>query len=118
ARGPRNPRRPPDEQESRRRVPLEVLAQPPPTEIRARPFAVEVERGADPRCGQPLDEPFLLHAVTMLMPMRGRVAALAAVAAAALASSAEAAPPQGFQSNAAFAASYPAPGRTRPRPAN
>jgi hypothetical protein len=46
----------------------------------------------------------------MLMPMRGRVAALAAVAAGAVASSAQAAPPQGFQSNAAFAASYAAHG--------
>jgi len=48
----------------------------------------------------------------MLMRMRGRVAALAALAAAAPASSAEAAPPQGFQSNAAFAASYVARGVT------
>jgi hypothetical protein len=46
----------------------------------------------------------------MLMPMRGRVAVLAALAAAVLASSAQAAPPQGFQSNAAFAASYTARG--------
>jgi hypothetical protein len=42
----------------------------------------------------------------MLMPMRGRVAALAALTAAAIAGPAQAAPPQGFQSNAAFAASY------------
>ena len=41
----------------------------------------------------------------MLAQMRGRVAALA-VAAATVAPSAAAAPPQGFQSNASFAASY------------
>jgi hypothetical protein len=49
----------------------------------------------------------------MLMRMRGRVAALAVLGAALLlAQQARAAPPQGFQSNAAFAASYSARGVT------
>jgi hypothetical protein len=44
----------------------------------------------------------------MLMRVRGRIAALAAVCAGVCAGSAHAAPPQGFQSDADFAASYAA----------
>jgi hypothetical protein len=48
----------------------------------------------------------------MLLAMRGRIAALAALGAAVVAPPAAAAPPQGFQSNASFAASYAARGVT------
>jgi hypothetical protein len=91
-------------------VAVEVLEQPPTAEIRTGTVAVEIERGADPGGSEPIDEPFRLHSVTMLMPMKGSVAALAVLVAAVLASSARAAPPQGFQSNASFAASYAARG--------
>ena len=46
----------------------------------------------------------------MLIPMRGRFAALAALSAVVLAPPAQAAPPQGFQSNTSLAASYAARG--------
>ena len=48
----------------------------------------------------------------MLMSMTARIAALAALGAALLTPQAAAAPPQGFQSNASFAASYAARGVT------
>src|SRR5438876_966729 len=54
----------------------------------------------------PAPEPFAVHGVTMLMRVRGRIAALAAVCAGVYVTSAHAAPPQGFQSDAQFAASY------------
>jgi hypothetical protein len=44
----------------------------------------------------------------MLMRVRGRIAALAAVCAGVCAGSAHAAPPQGFQSDADFASSFAA----------
>ena len=94
-------------QQERRAGPrLDVVAEPGPAEIRARALSVEVEGPPDPGFCEPGNEPFRLHAVTMLVSVRGRVAAVAAVCAAVCASGAQAAPPQGFQSDAAFAASY------------
>jgi hypothetical protein len=89
---------------------LEVSDQALPAEIRSVPFPVEVERRPDSRRSQLSHEPFRLHAVTMLMPVTGRIAALAVACAGVCAPAAHAAPPQGFQSDAAFAASYVARG--------
>ncbi len=94
------------EQKGRAGPRLDVVAEPTPAEIRPRALSVEVERRPDPSLCEPSHEPFRLHAVTMLVPVRGRVAAVVAVCAAVCAPTAAAAPPQGFQSNAAFAASY------------
>src|SRR6266511_3214259 len=99
----------PDEEQGCSGLALEVVTQPHPAEIRTRPVPVEVERVADPRGGEPRDESFRLHAATMLLTMRGRIAALGA---AVVVPTALAASPQGFQSNASFAASYAARGVT------
>ena len=74
--------------------------------LRARSVTVEVERRADARGREVPYEPFRVHIVTMLMRVRGRTAALVAACAVVGAPAAAAAPPQGFQSNASFSASY------------
>ena len=74
--------------------------------LRARSVTVEVERRADARGREAPYEPFRVHIVTMLMRVRGRTAALVAACAVVGAPAAAAAPPQGFQSNASFSASY------------
>ena len=74
--------------------------------LRARSVTVEVERRADARGREAPYEPFRVHIVTMLMRVRGRTAALVAACAVVGAPTAAAAPPQGFQSNASFSASY------------
>src|SRR5919201_3746815 len=84
----------------------QVFGEPGATEIRVEPLPVEVERPPDPGGSKPSNELLHVHVITMLMPVRGRVAALVAVCAAVCVSSAYAAPPQGVQSDAAFAASY------------
>jgi hypothetical protein len=71
-------------------------------------LTVEVEGRADAGGGKPSHEPFGIHRVTMLMRVRGCVAALAAATIGVCVSSAQSAPPQGFQPDAAFAASYAA----------
>ena len=74
--------------------------------LRARSVTVEIERRADARGREAPYEPFRVHIVTMLMRVRGRTAALVAACAVVGAPAAAAAPPQGFQSNASFSASY------------
>jgi hypothetical protein len=91
---------------------FEVVDQARATNIRAGSFAVEVERRPDPSRSETRHEPFRLHAVTMLMSVTGRVAALAVACAGVCVPAAHAAPPQGFQSDQAFAASYVARGVT------
>ena len=95
-----------------RRARLQVLEQASATETRAGALPVEVERRPDARRNEPRDEPFRVHAVTMLMSMKRRIAAVVAGAAGMCAPAAHAAPPQGFQSDAAFAASYARQGVT------
>ena len=95
-----------DEQDGGVGVCLEVLGQPRPPNIRSGAAPVEVEGPPDSRRREPLYELLRLHDVTMLIPVRGRVAALVAASAAVCVPNALAAPPQGFQSDAAFAASY------------
>src|SRR5256884_3997150 len=85
---------------------LEVRGEPGTAERRAGAVAVEVERRSDPSGCERVDEPFRLHVVTMLMPVRGRIAALAVAGVGVCVPSSYAAPPQGVQSDAAFAASY------------
>src|SRR6266540_7397279 len=65
-----------------------------------------VERPPDPSRGEALNKQLSPHAVTMLMHVRGRIAALVAVCAGVWIPAVHASPPQGFQSEAAFAASY------------
>jgi BNR repeat protein len=95
-----------DEQQARRPSRLEVRAEAPASELGAVAVPVEVERRADLGGSESADEPFGLHSVTMLMLVRGRIAAVVAACAGVCATNAYAAPPQGFQSDAAFAASY------------
>ena len=95
-----------DEQELRCGVPLEVVAEAVSPQRGSVALAIEVERRADAGGGESSDEPFGIHGVTMLMRVRGCVAAFAAAAIGVCVSSAQAAPPQGFQTDAAFAASY------------
>src|SRR6266550_5563003 len=95
-----------DEQQSRRPSRLEVGAETPAPELGAVTVPVEVVGRTDLRGREPADEPFSLHGVTMLMRVRGRIAAVAAACAGVCATNAYAAPPQGFQSDAAFAGSY------------
>src|SRR6266480_5847607 len=97
-----------DEKQLRGRPLVEVVAEAPPADLGPVAVAIEVERLADLGGGEPPDEPFRVHGVTMLMRVRGRVAALAAVCAGVCVGSAHAAPPQGFQSDSAFAGSYAA----------
>ena len=98
----------PDEQQARSAARLEVRAQAPAAELGAVTVPVEVVRRPDLGGRKPADEPFRLHGVTMLMRVRGRIAAVVAACAGVCATSAYAAPPQGFQADAAFAASYAA----------
>src|SRR5437016_1276799 len=75
--------------------------------------AVEVVGRTDSCSGQTLDELLHAHAVTMLMSVRGRIGALVAVCLGVSTASAQAAaPPQGYQTDAAFAGSYAARGVT------
>jgi hypothetical protein len=96
----------PDQEHERSGIGFEVLEQPSAPDLRTFALPVEVERSPDPSRGEALDEHLGLHAVTMLMHVRGRIAALVAVCAGVCIPAAHAAPPQGFQSDAAFAASY------------
>src|SRR5437763_1577957 len=85
----------------------QVRLQPHAAQGSSASVAVEVERPPDARCGESCDEPSCVHSVTMLMSVRGRVAVLAAACAGVCVAGANAAtPPQGFQPDAAFAASY------------
>jgi hypothetical protein len=96
----------PDEEQARSLTRLEVGAEAPAAEVGAVTVPVEVERRTDLGGSKSADEPFRLHSVTMLMRVRGRIAAVVAACAGVCATNAHAAPPQGFQSDAAFAASY------------
>src|SRR5438270_1641374 len=69
------------EQERRTRPGFEVVAKTGAAKIRAGPVPVEVERRPDSSRSEPPHEPFRLHDVTMLMRVRGRVAAIVAVCA-------------------------------------
>src|SRR6266545_3499384 len=62
------------EQKGRAGPRLDVVAEPTPAEIRPRALSVEVERRPDPSLCEPRHAPFRLHPVTMLVPVRGRVA--------------------------------------------
>src|SRR5438132_2454392 len=66
------------EQQQRGPPDLEVLTEPGAAKIRTRSVPVEVERRPDSSRSEPPDEPFRLHAVTMLMRVRGRIAAVPA----------------------------------------
>ena len=85
---------------------LEVLAQTAAAFVGPFAVAVEVERRSDPRRSESRHEPFRIHSVTMLMSVRGRIAAVVAACGGVCVPVAHAAPPQGSQSDAAFAASY------------
>ena len=85
---------------------LEIRAQPAAAHIGSVAVAVEVEGRPDPHRGEASHEPFRIHGVTMLMSVRGRIAAVVAACGGVCVPVAHAAPPQGFQSDAAFAASY------------
>ena len=85
---------------------LEVLAQPAAPFCGSHAVAVEVEGRSDPRRSEARHEPFRIHGVTMLMFVRGRIAAVIAACGGVCVPIAHAAPPQGFQSDAEFAASY------------
>src|SRR5438105_430960 len=96
-----------DEHELRLLVRRQVLLQPRTAKRGTFSAPVEIERPADARRGKARHEPFCVHGVTMLMSVRGRVAAIAAACAGVCVAGADAAaPPQGFQPDAAFAASY------------
>jgi hypothetical protein len=102
-----------DEEDAVAAVLVQVARQALAAEGRTLALAVEVVRRADPRSSQALHELVGAHVVTMLMPVRGRVGvgALAALCIGVAAPSASAAPPpQGYQSDAAFARSYTARG--------
>ena len=95
-----------DEEESDARSFPEVFTQPAAPLGRSLAVSVEVERPSDPRRGETSHEPFRIHGVTMLMPVKGRIAAVVAACGGVCVPVAHAAPPQGVQSDAAFAASY------------
>jgi hypothetical protein len=101
-----------DEQQRRVGVGVEVLAQAAAATRGSGALAIEVERSADARRGETAHEPFRVHIVTMLMLVRRRVAVAAAVCVGVCAGGASAAPPQGLQSDAGFAASYATRGVT------
>ena len=102
-----------DEKETRSGSPLEIVAEPLTSEIGVFAVAVEVVGRTDSCSGQTLDELLHAHAVTMLMSVRGRIGALVALCLGVSTVSAQAAaPPQGYQTDAAFAGSYAARGVT------
>src|SRR5262249_40215836 len=88
---------------------LEVHGEAVASDVCAVAVAIEVVRRADARCGETVDELPCTHAVTMLMSVMRRIGALAALCVGVGTASAHAAaPPQGYQSVAAFAGSYAA----------
>jgi hypothetical protein len=88
-------------------VKLEVCAQPRTPERCALALPVEVVRRADARGGELIDKLLDVHDVTMLMAVKARIGVAIALCFGVCASAAHAAaPPQGYQSDAAFAASY------------
>jgi hypothetical protein len=95
-----------NEQKGGARANLEVFVQPASSLSGTIAFAIEVECRSDPCGSQMGHEPFAVHSVTMLMTVRGRVAAIVAASAGVCVPAAHAAPPQGVQTDAAFAASY------------
>jgi hypothetical protein len=87
-------------------VKLEVCAQPRTPERCALALPVEVVRRAYARGGEPIDKLLDVHDVTMLMAVKARIGVAIALCFGVCASAAHAAaPPQGYQSDAAFAAS-------------
>ena len=101
------PSRLPNKEEARAAVVVEIPAEPLPAQIRSLAVAVEVERRSDACGGKAMHELLDVHSVTMLTRVRGCVAATAAFCLLAWAAAAVAAPPpQGYQSDAAFARSY------------
>lgn len=100
-----------DEQELRGGVLLQVATEPLTAELGSLTLAVEVVRGADAFCSEALYELLCVHGVTMRMSVRGCFGAAIALGALLLVPPATAAaPPQGYQSDAAFARSYAARG--------
>src|SRR6266545_449359 len=89
----------PDQEHGRSGIGLEVLEEPSALDIRALALPVEVERPPDPSRGEALNKQLSPHAVTMLMHVRGRIAALVAVCAGVWIPAVHASPPQGFQSS-------------------
>src|SRR5438132_7218740 len=110
---PAEPCRLSDEQQGRVGTVLQVTAKPLAAKVGPTAPAVEVVRRSDPRRSQPVHELPRVHAVTMLMRVRGRVGALVALCfGVSVAPAHAAAPPQGYQPDAAFASSYAARGVT------
>src|SRR5437763_436178 len=100
-----------DEQHGCARVHLEIRAQALSADGRAASLAVEVVRLSDSRRRECADELSRIHSVTMLMRVRAWVGVgviVAAFAAPVGATAQAAVPPQGYQSDAAFAESYAA----------
>ena len=95
-----------DEQEIGVGSVFEIQTKPLPSSLRAGSLPIEVEGGTDASGGKSGHEPFGVHVVTMLMRVRGRTAALVAACAGVCVPTAAAAPPQGLQTDARFAASY------------
>src|SRR5947209_8495476 len=95
-----------DEQEGGARSVFEIRTKPLPSEPCAGSLPIEVEGRTDASGGKSGYEPLCVHVVTMLMRVRGRTAALVAACAGVCVPAAAAAPPQGIQTDAAFAASY------------
>jgi hypothetical protein len=88
-------------------VPLEIRAQASSSELGAVALPVEVVRRADARGAEPVDKLLDVHDVTMLMAVKARIGIAAALFFGVCTAAAHAAPPpQGYQSDAAFAASY------------
>src|SRR5438270_2290036 len=104
----------PHEQDGSRGSLLEVSHEPIAAHLRAVAVPVEVVGLADLGGREAVDELLRMHTVTMLMAVRGRVVGvlLALCLGVSTAPAQAAAPPQGYQSDAAFAASYRARGVT------